>query len=77
MSIQSCMGGWGCTKRCHCAHYHAASEDQEPSERLCQPGQDGVRDGYPVQVHRPAGTWEPPNASSLARADVFPLEILG
>jgi len=38
--IQSCMGGW-CTRRGHCAHYHAASSDQTPAERLCPPGHDG------------------------------------
>ena len=41
MTIQSCMGGW-CTKRDHCAHFHAASEDQTPSQRLCPPGHDGA-----------------------------------
>lgn len=39
--IQSCAGGW-CTRRDHCANYHAASVDQQPSERLCPPGQDGA-----------------------------------
>ena len=77
MSIVPCMGGWACTKRGHCAHYHAASPHQIPEERLCLPGQDGVRDGYPVQIHRPAGTWESPRFEGLARADVFPLELLG
>lgn len=37
---QACMGGW-CTKRDHCAHYHAANTNQ-PAERLCPPGQDGA-----------------------------------
>jgi hypothetical protein len=76
MSLIPCMGGW-CTKRGHCAHYHAASPQQIPEERLCLPGQDGVRDGYPVQIHKPAGTWESPRFEGLARADVFPLELLG
>lgn len=40
-AIQSCAGGW-CTRRDSCAHYLAASEVQQPSERLCPPGQDGA-----------------------------------
>lgn len=40
-ALQSCMGGW-CTKRDHCAHFHAASETEHPAERLCPPGQDGA-----------------------------------
>ena len=39
--IQSCAGGW-CTRRDHCANYHAASVLQQPSERLCPPGRDGA-----------------------------------
>lgn len=38
---QACMGGW-CTKRDHCANYHAATPSQQPAERLCPPGQDGA-----------------------------------
>lgn len=54
MTIQSCAGGW-CTKRGHCAHYHAASPDQEPSERLCPPGQDGAGlQSLPETQPRPA-----------------------
>ena len=41
MTLQSCMGGW-CAKRDHCAHYHSASPDQEPAQRLCAPGQTGA-----------------------------------
>lgn len=41
--IQSCMGGGWCSKRGHCPHYAAASEDQRPEERLCPPGRDGWR----------------------------------
>lgn len=55
--IQSCAGGW-CKRRGHCANYHAASVDQEPEERLCVPGQDGVGVDQPVRLHRAAGTWE-------------------
>lgn len=40
MSTTACMGGW-CTKRGHCAHYHA-TDTTEPAERLCPPGQDGA-----------------------------------
>lgn len=35
-----CMGGW-CTRRDHCAHYHA-TDRTNPAERLCPPGQDGA-----------------------------------
>jgi len=38
--MNACMGGW-CTKRDHCTHYHRADRD-EPSERLCKPGDDGA-----------------------------------
>lgn len=41
MNLQSCAGGW-CARRDHCANYHAASEQQTPSERLCPPGMDGA-----------------------------------
>ena len=41
MTVQSCMGGF-CTRRDHCAHYHAATPDQTPSQRLCPPGHDGA-----------------------------------
>ena len=53
----SCMGGW-CTKRGHCANYQAASEHQQPEERLCAPGEDGAGMDEPIRLHRPAGTWE-------------------
>jgi hypothetical protein len=41
MTLTPCMGGW-CTRRDHCAHFHAASEHHQPAERLCPPGHDGV-----------------------------------
>lgn len=41
-ALQSCMGGFRCSKRDHCANYHAASVDQQPAERLCPPGRDGA-----------------------------------
>lgn len=41
MSLTPCMGGW-CTKRQHCANYHAASELRQPEERMCPPGNDGA-----------------------------------
>lgn len=56
MTITPCMGGW-CTQRDRCPNYHSESRAQ-PAERLCEPGQDGIRDGYPVRIHRPAGQWE-------------------
>ncbi len=39
--IQSCMGGFRCTKRDFCQHYLAASPRQTPVERMCPPGHDG------------------------------------
>jgi hypothetical protein len=45
-AIQACMGGW-CTKRDHCAHYHAEHRGQ-PAERLCVPGADGM--GFAIEV---------------------------
>lgn len=69
-SADSCMGGW-CSKREHCVHHHAADPAKEPSERLCVPGQDGVRDGFPIRIHRPAGTWER-LPSQQTPADPFP-----
>lgn len=76
MRTVPCMGGW-CTQRSHCAHYLAASPDTPAEDgRLCPPGRDGEREGSPVQIHRPAGTWETPHAEALRRADVFPIELL-
>lgn len=75
--ILPCLGGW-CTQRQRCAHYHAASPDTPAEDgRLCKTDKDGMPEGHPVQIHRAAGTWESPNVRGLARADVFPLEILG
>lgn len=54
--VSSCMGGW-CAKREHCGHYHSENRE-EPSERLCAPGQDGVGMAFPVRLQRKAGTWE-------------------
>lgn len=54
--LTACMGGW-CTRRQHCPHYHAENRS-EPEERLCLPGQDGIGIDKPIQLHRPAGTWE-------------------
>lgn len=34
-----CMGGW-CAKREKCPHYRASG--QQPAERLCERGHDGV-----------------------------------
>lgn len=39
-ALQSCMGG-RCARREQCGHYHAATETQEPAERLCTRGLDG------------------------------------
>ena len=51
--VPACMGGW-CTKRGHCQHYHAADR-QEPSERLCAPGFDGIGLELPVVIGRLRG----------------------
>ena len=40
MSIPQCQGGWGCSKREKCAHYHAPEiPGRAPTDRLCEPGQ--------------------------------------
>lgn len=57
--VQACMGGW-CTKRDHCAHFHA-TDRRQPAERLCVPGADGV--GRSVVIHRPVGAWEESHAA--------------
>ena len=38
--MRACMGGF-CARRDKCPHYTA--EGHEPAERLCLPGEDGVR----------------------------------
>lgn len=40
-ALQSCMGGW-CQRRDSCGHFSAATEAQEPIERLCPRGADGA-----------------------------------
>ena len=37
-----CMGGW-CAKRDQCPHHHATESADDPRERLCLTGQDGIR----------------------------------
>jgi len=39
--MNACMGGW-CRIRGRCPNYTEADRDTEPSERLCEPGRDGV-----------------------------------
>ena len=49
----SCMGGWGCTQRDHCAYY-LAEDRRNPSERLCAPGHDGEGPSTPrVPLQQP------------------------
>ena len=74
MTIQSCMGGW-CLKRETCAHYLAASPHQDPEERLCLPGRDGEREGYPVRIHRSSGTWERVGIPSPLIAQAHPFHV--
>jgi hypothetical protein len=45
--IKACMGGFKCSLREGCANYHAENRE-EPSERLCKKGADGV--GRDVQI---------------------------
>jgi hypothetical protein len=49
----SCMGGFGCTKRGSCSHYHAEERDY-PAERLCAPGTHDCWQPVSV-VHRHEG----------------------
>ena len=44
--LVACMGGW-CRIREGCVNYHS-QDREEPSERLCRRGQDGV--GREVQI---------------------------
>ena len=52
----ACMGGF-CKKRDRCGHYWADDRNM-PSERLCEPGADGVGMEAPVRLHATVGTWE-------------------
>ena len=74
MTIQSCMGG-GCLKRKSCVNYQAASPLQEPEERLCQPGRDGVGLDHFVVFHRPSGTWERVGIPSPLIAQAHPFHV--
>lgn len=49
--MKQCMGGW-CVRREKCPHYWAPKSSQEPSQRLCVSGRDGVRlvDASPFRV---------------------------
>ncbi len=44
MSVTACLGGW-CSKRAGCPNYEVTGKArmQEPSQRLCVKGADGVR----------------------------------
>lgn len=64
--LPACMGGW-CHVRESCPRYQAQT-GVDPVERLCEPGRDGFVYGYPVQVVRPAGTWERRSVPQLLRA---------
>jgi hypothetical protein len=67
MRLPACMGGW-CELRDDCTRYHAKT-GADPVERLCNPGRDGMIDGYPVRIVRPVGTWERRHeAAALLRA---------
>lgn len=64
------MGG-NCGQRDDCKHYNAAW-NEEPSERLCLPGQDGVIEDAPIIIHKPAGSWERKGAAKhMAKAKPF------
>jgi len=52
----SCMGGW-CLKRSSCSHFLAEDRSQ-PSERLCEPGRDGVGREFAIVRWIPAGMWK-------------------
>lgn len=54
MIILQCMGGW-CTKREHCAHYHAPPVPLlSPAERLC--GQFDTPE--PLPDSKPVAPWQ-------------------
>jgi hypothetical protein len=70
MSAPACMGGW-CTKRNGCSLY-LTDDRQEPAERLCMKGFDGVGAEFPVRIHKPAGSWERGAGGLLATSDAMP-----
>lgn len=47
MTPRACMGGW-CALRDRCPHHNEADRSN-PAERLCLPGQDGVRESITGQ----------------------------
>lgn len=54
--MTACMGGFKCTRRDKCAHYHADSA--EIAERLCQPGEANafspIKEVNPMKPHEAA-----------------------
>jgi len=54
--MKACMGGW-CFEREWCPHYLVAGE-QDPEDRLCVKGRDGVGKEVFVRLLRPASSWE-------------------
>jgi hypothetical protein len=56
-STRPCLGGW-CARRDACAHHVSPTNRADPAERLCDRGNDGFIDGFPVRVNRSIGTWE-------------------
>ncbi len=68
-NLPACMGGW-CHIRESCQRY-GAQTGFDPIERLCEPGLDGVVDGYPVRIHRLVGSWERPLLPSMLRPADF------
>lgn len=72
--MKTCMGGW-CRIRERCHHYGAASETQEPADRLCVPGHDGFGAEQPIRFVRPSGTWEKASAALMTKAQ--PFDLLG
>jgi hypothetical protein len=64
------MGGW-CHIRDSCPRYYAQT-GMDPSERLCDPADDGRIAGQAIVIRRAAGTWERrPLPSQLRPADPF------
>lgn len=68
----SCMGGW-CLRREGCA-YHLAEDRGFPSERLCEPGRDGVGREFAIVRWTPVGQWERKGSAALL-ARPSPMEI--
>lgn len=78
MKTQACMGGFKCRIREGCANYHAEYRE-EPSERLCKRGEDGVGRDTQILIRRSHESVESvsPPAGSLRASDAPGMDKAG